>query len=168
MLQLIFGGSTRRAEFSADRRYRYSLEIEWGEGSGTCNFLMLNPSTADELANDPTVERCERRARMWGFRRLIVTNLFAFRATDPRNMKVVGSASVGPDNDAAILAAALVSDLVIAAWGNHGMHLRRAETVRSLLGSMSLKCLRVAKTGEPCHPLYLPYELEPIDYLGRA
>ena len=167
MLQLIFGGSARRAEFSADRRYRYSLEIEWGDGSGTCNFLMLNPSTADELANDPTVERCERRARMWGYRRLIVTNLFAFRATDPREMRAAID-PVGPDNDAAILAAAMVSDLVIAAWGNHGMHLRRAETVRLMLGPLGLKCLRVAKTGEPCHPLYLPYELEPIEYGNRT
>lgn len=165
MFHLIFGGSTRTARFSPDRAYRYSLEIEWGEGDGAVNFLMLNPSTADELVNDPTVERCERRARLWGYRRLIVTNLFAFRATDPRDMKAAAD-PVGPENDAAIVAAAKYSDLVIAAWGNHGFHLGRAGTVRALLDSqrVRLKCLRMAKTGEPCHPLYLPYELEPIDY----
>lgn len=126
---------------------------------------MLNPSTADEVANDPTVERCERRARMWGYRRLIVTNLFAFRATDPRDMKAAID-PVGAENDAAILAAAEVSDLVLCAWGTHGNHLRRADRVRALLDSqrVRLKCLRMAKGGAPCHPLYLPYELEPIDY----
>lgn len=167
MFHLIFGGSTRTARFSEDRAYRYSLEIEWGGGGGTCNFLMLNPSTADEIANDPTVERCERRARMWGYRRLIVTNLFAFRATDPRDMKAAAD-PVGPENDAAILAAAKESDLVIAAWGNHGFHLGRADAVRACLNSqhVRLKCLRVSKSGQAAHPLYLPYELEPIDYGG--
>lgn len=163
MFHLIFGGSTRRARFSEDRVYRYTLEIEWGEGSGTCNFLMLNPSTADEVRNDPTVERCERRARDWGYRRLIVTNIFAFRATDPRDMKAEAD-PVGPENDAAILAAAQASDLVIAAWGNHGTHLRRAEAVRKLLSPMSIKCLRVSKGGQPGHPLYVSYDVEPVDW----
>ena len=59
---------------------------------------MLNPSTADEVKNDPTVERCERRARMWGYGGSIVFNIFAFRATDPKNMRAQ-SDPVGPDND---------------------------------------------------------------------
>ena len=163
MFHLILGGTTRRARFSEDRAHRYMLEIEWGEGDGRCNFLMLNPSTADEVANDPTVERCERRARAWGYRSLIVTNLFAWRSTDPRGM-LTAADPVGPENDAAILSAAEGSELVVCAWGNHGKHLGRAATVRGLIGHLSPKCLRVAKTGEPCHPLYLPYELEPIPY----
>lgn len=165
MFHLNFGGSMRRARFSEDRVFRYELEIEFGAGDGTVNFIMLNPSTADEFKNDPTVERCERRAREWGYRRLIVTNLFAFRATDPRAMKAAVD-PVGPGNDAAILAAAKESDLVIAAWGNHGSHLGRADVVRAALRSqrVRLKCLRVSKSGHPAHPLYLPYELEPIDY----
>lgn len=167
MFHLIFGGSTRRARFSEDRVFRYKLEIEFGAGDGTVNFIMLNPSTADEYKNDPTVERCERRAREWGYRRLIVTNLFAFRATDPREMKAAAD-PVGRENDAAIVAAAKESDLVIAAWGNHGFHLGRADVVRAALCSqrVRLKCLRVSKSGHPAHPLYLPYELEPIDYGG--
>lgn len=74
------------ADFSPCQRYRYKLWRKWGNGD-LVNFLMLNPSTADAVQNDPTVERCERRARQLGFDGLIVTNLFAFRATDPRTLK---------------------------------------------------------------------------------
>jgi len=157
----------RAARFSGDRVYRYTLDIEFDSGIGVLNFIMLNPSTADEFKNDPTVERCERRARAWGYRWLTVTNLFAFRSTDPRAMKAAVD-PVGPENDAAILDAARTSDLVIAAWGNHGIHRGRAGTVCQSLRSqhVRLRCLRVASTGQPCHPLYLPYELEPIDYGG--
>lgn len=152
----------RMAEFSADRKYRYKLEIRWDDGPA-CNFLMLNPSTADEVVNDPTVERCERRARAWGFGAVVITNLFAYRATDPRDMREQAD-PVGAHNDAAILSAAQSSDLLVCAWGNHGIHLGRAAAVRGLIGHLSPKCLRVSNSGEPCHPLYLPYSLEPIPY----
>lgn len=157
----------RIARFSPCRKYRYTLEIRWDEGP-ICNFLMLNPSTADEVANDPTVERCERRAGAWGYGALIVTNLFAYRATDPRDMMAQGD-PIGPDNDEAIVSAASRSDLVICAWGNHGSYRGRADAVRRLLGGTitPIKCLRVSKTGEPCHPLYLPYELQPIPYQNQ-
>ena len=54
------------AIYSDCERYRYTLRREWGGGSGGVTFVMLNPSTATEVQNDPTVERCERRARAMG------------------------------------------------------------------------------------------------------
>ena len=90
------------ARFSVDRRYRYALWRVWDHGRGICNFLLLNPSIADEATNDPTSERCERRARRWGFGGLIVTNLFALCATDPAGLRRVAD-PIGPENDAAIL-----------------------------------------------------------------
>src|SRR5918998_3116048 len=87
------------ARFSPDRRYRYELWRRWGDGPALCNFLLLNPSTADERADDPTVARCVRRARAWGLDALVVTNLFSIRATDPRARRGVED-PVGPDNDA--------------------------------------------------------------------
>jgi hypothetical protein len=90
------------ARFSIDRRYRYALWRVWDRGRGACNFLLLNPSTADEATNDPTSVRCERRARRWGFGGLIVTNLFAPCATDPAGLRRVAD-PIGPENDAAIL-----------------------------------------------------------------
>jgi hypothetical protein len=150
----------RIAEFSRCRQYRYWLQIAWG-GPKRVNFLMLNPSTADEIANDPTVERCERRARAWGYGGLIVTNIFAYRATDPRVMRAQGD-PVGPANDAYIRTAAAMSDLVICAWGAHGTYRGRSVEVRRIVEQFEPHALRVSKGGEPCHPLYLPYELEPF------
>ena len=95
------------ARFSVDRRYRYALWRVWDRSRGVCNFLLLNPSIADEVTNDPTSERCERRARRWGFGGLIVTNLFALCATDPAGLRRVAD-PIGPENDAAILEAARV------------------------------------------------------------
>src|SRR5512135_175129 len=90
------------ARFSVDRRYRYALWRVWDRSRGACNFLLLNPSIADEVINDPTSVRCERRARRWGFGSLLVTNLFAPCATDPAGLRRVAD-PIGPENDAAIL-----------------------------------------------------------------
>lgn len=151
------GGAT----WSPCKRYRYKLWRTWSGGTGTVNFLMLNPSTADESANDPTVERCEQRARDWGFNRLIVTNLFAYRATSPLDMKAQAD-PVGPENDAAIVEAAREADQVICAWGEHGEHLGRSAAVLALLSSVDLYALRINLGGNPAHPLYLPYSLKPV------
>lgn len=151
------------AVFSPCGKYRYRLWRSWASGSGTVNFLMLNPSTADESANDPTVERCEQRARAWGFSRLIVTNLFAWRDTSPEAMKAAAE-PVGAGNDAAILEAARESDRVICAWGVHGLHLGRSAAVLQMLACIDLWALRLTSEGQPSHPLYLAYGLQPIPY----
>ena len=124
-----------------------------------CNFLLLNPSTADEATNDPTSERCERRARRWGFGGLIVTNLFALCATDPAGLRRVAD-PIGPENDAAILEAARGAGLVLCGWGNHGAYLDRASAVRALLAGLGVAPYGLALTrlGEPAHPLYLGYD----------
>src|SRR3954469_25064450 len=92
------------ARFGADRRYRYALWRVWDGDRGLCNFVMLNPSTADEAADDPTGARCTRRAQHWGYGGLVVTNLFAFRTTDPTGLRAAPD-PVGPEGDATIAAA---------------------------------------------------------------
>ena len=156
------------ARFSECRAYRYELRRTWGDGP-LVNYLMLNPSSADEIENDPTVERCERRAVKMGYSGLVVTNLFALRATDPKQMKAHAE-PVGPENDAAILAAAREARLVLCAWGNHGGHRGRAAAVRALLAreGVELWCLRVTKKGEPEHPLFVAYQLRPKLWRGGA
>ena len=67
--------------------YRYALTRVWDPLGPRLSFVMLNPSTATEVQNDPTVERCERRARALGFGGFRVTNIFAWRDTDPRKMR---------------------------------------------------------------------------------
>jgi len=155
------------ATFSGCGLYRYKLWRSWDTGKAPAMFLMLNPSTADAEKNDPTVERCERYARSWGYGGLLVCNLFAYRATDPKDMKMV-SDPVGPDNNAAILDSAEQASIVVGAWGNHGSYLGRAESVRRLLrlSGVDLYCLKITKLKQPSHPLYLRKELKPILFDG--
>jgi hypothetical protein len=148
------------AKFSRCRRWRYLLWRKWADGP-VANFLMLNPSTADEVKLDPSCTRARLYAERWGFGALIVTNLFGWRATDPDEMKVARD-PVGSLNDAAILKAAREADLVVCAWGNHGAHLGRSKKVLELLSrnKAELHALRLNACGEPAHPLYLPGALK--------
>ncbi len=160
MIQTSLFNSDAGATFSADEVYRYHLYRRWAVGR-SCLWVMLNPSTADAHHNDPTVERCEHRARTWGFPAVEVVNLFAFRSTDPGALQYHPD-PVGPDNDLAIVKAAEGAGRIICAWGAYGYHRGRSAQVRALLANFELHVLRVTKDGEPGHPLYLPYALEPV------
>jgi hypothetical protein len=151
------------AVFSSCRRWRYLLWRQWDASKPTANFLMLNPSTADEFQLDPSCTRARVYAERWGYGSLIVTNLFGWRATDPRDMKAALD-PVGPGNNRAIVRAAKEAAIVVCAWGNHGAHLDRSMKVLSLLQArgVGLHALRVNGAGEPAHPLYLPGNLRPL------
>jgi len=151
------------AQFSACRRWRYLLWRRWDPALPVANFLMLNPSTADEWKLDPSCTRARLYAERWGYGALIVTNVFGWRATDPEEMKAVRD-PVGRGNDRAILRAARESALVVCAWGNHGAHLGRSVAVRELLrkAGVEARVLRMNAGGEPAHPLYLPARLKPV------
>lgn len=150
------------AVFDAGRVYRYSLYREWGDASRTVAFIMLNPSTADEVALDPTVLRCMRAAKRWGYGAGEVVNLFAYRSTDPRGLLAVDD-PVGPENDRYIMAAAEDAVLVVAAWGVHGtLQGRAAAVVRLLEGVCELTCLGTTRAGHPRHPLYLRRDVQPV------
>lgn len=150
------------AVFSPCRRYRYTLWREWFGGEGFAMVIGLNPSTADEVQDDPTVRRCIAYAKSWGYAGLCMTNLFAFRATDPQDMKAVRD-PIGPDNDRHLLDCSRQAGIVVAAWGEHGVHLDRAAAVTQLLGD--LHYLRMNQSGQPGHPLYLPKALRPVRWI---
>jgi hypothetical protein len=153
------------ALFSACRRWRYLLWRRWDPALPVANFLMLNPSTADELRLDPSCTRARLYAQRWGYGALIVTNIFGWRATDPREMKAAQD-PVGRGNDRAIVRAASEAGIVVCAWGNHGRHLGRSRDVISLLARANLRvaALRLTRVGEPSHPLYLPGTLRPKEF----
>ena len=157
------GDAPSTAVYSECERYRYSLTRVWNPAGKRVLFVMLNPSTATEVENDPTVERCERRARHLGFGAFRVTNIFAWRATDPRDMRVADD-PVGPENDAALMEGADWADEIIAAWGVHGAHKGRGPEVAQLLESLDMPVfhLGLSKAGHPKHPLYLPYAQSPV------
>ena len=143
-------------------RYRYVLWRTVAEAGGSVLFVMLNPSTADDQSNDPTIRRCMGFARSWGFSRLIVCNLFALRTSDPDRLLQARS-PIGIHNDRHIQAAASLADRVVVAWGARGNHLGRADSVLALLRAYSEPhALRTTMTGQPAHPLYLPKNLVPV------
>lgn len=153
------------ALFSPDGKYRYVLTREWNkQGSKTINFLMMNPSTADANILDPTVKKCVKWSVLWGYDKLIITNLFAYRSTDVKQIyKVLDP--IGPDNNYHIEQTFKMchNGLVVAAYGNNGKHLNRnleAEALAAIAG-VDLYCLRTTKLDLPEHPLYLPSNLEP-------
>ena len=150
------------AVYSDCERYRYALTRVWEPQGRRLSFVMLNPSTATEVQNDPTVERCERRARALGFGGFRVTNIFAWRDTDPQAMRRAAD-PIGPANDNSLLAAADWADQIIAAWGTHGAHLGRGAQVAELLRRTGrpLLTLGLTKDGHPRHPLYVSYDQHP-------
>lgn len=153
------------AKFSRCRRWRYLLWRCWDDARPVANFLMLNPSTADEFKLDPSCTRARNYAERWGFGTVVITNIFGWRSTDPSALKLVED-PVGRGNDRAIVTAAKEAKLVVCAWGNHGLHLERSQRVLALLrqAKVPLTCLRMNDLGEPAHPLYLPSSLKPTPW----
>jgi hypothetical protein len=169
----------RSTTFSEDRVYRYTLWREWdfaavsqGEialgfdgfknlklSEDYIQFIGLNPSTADEVKDDNTIRCCRNYAKKWGFKAMCMTNLFAFRATDPRDMKKAKE-PIGPANDEWLLKISGEAALVVAVWGTHGSHLGRATQVLKCIPS--LHCLSKNADGSPHHPLYLSADLKPL------
>jgi hypothetical protein len=150
--------STTGATFSACRTYRYALWRAWDFQKPTLIVIGLNPSTADEYQDDPTIRRCISFAKREGCGRYVMLNLFGLRATDPKVMKAHRE-PIGPDNDAAIAAwAAFGNSRIVVAWGVHGTWHNRAAQVCRVLRSLDvhLECFGRTKDGCPKHPLYLP------------
>jgi hypothetical protein len=159
-IQYIEGVRGSGAQFSPCRQYRYQLWRYWDRSKPVLNVIGLNPSTADETQDDPTIRRCIDYAWRWGYGGLWMTNIFAFRATDPKVMKAQAD-PVGPRNDDVLKHSAYHSGLVLAAWGTHGAFLGRGAAVLAMLPKVH--CLRMTKDGSPAHPLYLPKDLKPIE-----
>lgn len=153
-------------------RYRLWRTIDAEGRGGTMAWVMLNPSTADAVVPDPTITRCVGFATDLGYGRIEVVNLFAARATDPRDLDGFED-PIGPVNDATILAAVQNAARVVVAWGAHpGTEVdRRSAEVLALLqhAGVSVWCFGVTASGRPAHPLYLakstlmqPYPPAPV------
>jgi hypothetical protein len=145
---------------SGDSKYRYILSREWAPEGTTVTFIGLNPSTADAVNDDPTIRRCVGFAKTWGAARLLMVNLFAFRSTDPSQLKVVRN-PVGDENDRCLYQAVAESHLVIAAWGADGrLYDRGTDILKRYSGRLHV--LGLTKAGLPRHPLYLPKSAQPV------
>lgn len=161
------------ASFSPDRVFRYKLwrTLRSPEESGSFEkplvVIGLNPSTADETEDDPTIRRLRGFAARDGFDKLIMLNLFAFRSTDPAAIKRAPD-PVGPWNDDVILSSCM-DRTVLCAWGTHGAFKGRGDKVARLLnGKAKLVTLGVTKEGFPKHPLYLANDTPMVEFKGAS
>lgn len=174
------------ARISKCGRYRYSLWREWRgthdpehwrwygtkDGAGhewgdpkSVLFVMLNPSTADGEADDPTIRKCAGFARRWRYERLEIVNLFAYRATKPRELFAADARRediIGWENSSLVARAAREAGIIVCAWGAHAAgHDFHIETVRGwLISSAPQYHLGLTAHGYPRHPLYVPYDQE--------
>jgi len=167
----------RKTILSDDRVYRYVLwrdwmddvlELEEREGNNSAKYAMfigLNPSTADSTNDDPTIRKCVGFAKRWGYGALCMCNLFACRARHPKDMRKAID-PVGDDNFYHISKCASEAGIIIAAWGNNGGFMKQNLNVSAGLASLriKLKCLLKTDLGFPEHPLFVPYETQPIDF----
>lgn len=147
------------AVLSPCRNYRYALSRVWDASLPYVLFIGLNPSTADETEDDPTIRRCIGFAKSWGYGGLVMANLFAWRATEPAEMMRQDD-PLGEKNDAWLVELASNAGVVVAAWGNDGSFLQRSAHIRALV--TDLHYLKLNSTGEPAHPLYLKQTLTPV------
>lgn len=152
----VSGGAT----FDSTGAYRYLLWREWGPGPRVL-FVMLNPSTADATADDPTLRRCIAFARSWGFASLEVVNLCAYRTPSPAILRSHPD-PIGPDNPVHVASAISRASLTVAAWGNHGS--RYLAGLQDSLSLIPLHALRLTATRSPSHPLYLPKIASPVPF----
>ena len=163
------------AEFSSCRTWRYRLWRRWGSGPALL-VIGLNPSTADETRDDPTIRRCTGYAARWGFGALEMLNLFGFRATEPRDL-VRAVDPVGPDMSRVLEEACdqilrRSDGALLAAWGAHARHPKLAgwsHRTRERLSELvpdGVACLGLTNGGEPKHPLYLRGDAVPVPFLG--
>lgn len=149
------------AQFSGCRTYRYALWRTWSQGDGHVMFIGMNPSTADETQDDPTIRRCIGFAKAWGFKGIYMLNLFAYRATRPRDLNDVDD-PIGPQNNEFLKMYFEPAGLTVACWGTHGVYWNRNRDVIELLGLENLSCLGLTKNGQPKHPLYLKSDITPM------
>jgi hypothetical protein len=129
---------------------------------------MCNPSTANDVFNDPTIRRCIGFAKVWGYSGLVVTNLFAFRATNPKDLRVFAAkdlpSAIGIDNDAHLGIEARSAETIVCAWGNNGTLRGRDIQVIGMLSMYDLYCIRLSKDGNPVHPVREEYTRAPIKF----
>ena len=144
------------ATLDKERKYRYVLKRQWSKHNYKfINFVLLNPSTANETTDDPTIKACIKFAQNLGYDGFYVTNLFAFRTKSPRVLKQTKN-PIGNKNNEYIKKYALKSKLVVIAWGNHGNFLNRENEVLKILSKIkTLHCFATTKSGSPKHPLYI-------------
>ena len=160
--------------FSPDRLYRYTLTRVWDEDKPAVAFIGLNPSTADEVDNDPTIRKCIKYAKDWGYGALVMLNVYAYRSTDWKALKTAND-PYGKDNDAWLMKVYPHVEKFVACWGNHVKDVGKSDGymadyisayIEDRVGD-KLTLLAETKQGQPWHPLYLSGSLRMYGFNGE-
>lgn len=152
------------AILSSDGKYRYFLDRSIiPAGDRVLTFIMLNPSTADAERDDPTIRKCKGFALRNDFHILNVVNLFGYRSPYPAELKKADN-PVGAANADNVLKSCEQSDMIICAWGNHGSLFGQDRKTIDLLRGFDLYALGLTNSGQPKHPLYVPYDKKPFKW----
>ena len=156
------GALQSEALYSDCQTYRYALTRVWQAERPRLLWIMLNPSTATEIANDPTIHRCQLRADVMGYGAIRIVNLFAFRATSPADLKRAADPT-GPDNAQVLNTALRWADDILPAWGVHGAFQNAGPALMTNLRRRRKPVLHLGltKDGHPRHPLYVAYKTTP-------
>ncbi|MBA7468394.1 hypothetical protein ES707_03642 [subsurface metagenome] len=154
------GKGVSGAYFSSFREYRYALWRIWDRETPAVIFIGLNPSTASHIKDDPTIRRMVGFAKSWGFGGLYVGNLYALVSSNPGEVLARKEESIGTDNDVVLENLTRVAGITIVGWGNNAQYSNRYKEVLAMLRK-PVYCLGITKAGQPKHPLYLPYMIEP-------
>lgn len=149
------------AELSSCRKYRYALWRTWDEDKMKVMFIGLNPSTANEFKDDPTVTRCISYAKQWGYGGIIMGNIFAYRTSSTDEMKRAED-PIGRENDAWLNRLSEQADIIVAMWGNLGDFRNRSAEVCDMFPD--LMCFSINATDQPHHTRGLPDGITPIPY----
>lgn len=156
-----FADMVRTAELSPDQQYRYSLTRLWDRDRPCAYYIMLNPSRADALKDDPTLRKCIGFATRREHGGVKIANLFAYRAVRPDTLWRVKD-PIGPETDVRlqrfIAESKRTGGTLICAWGANAPAYRE-EAIRQMLrvAEVAPFCYGRAKQGQPFHPLLLPY-----------
>lgn len=169
----------RHAELSKCEKYRYALSRVWDASLPECAWVMLNPSTADHMKDDPTIRKCVGFARRWGCGSIYVVNLYAYRATDPSvlrrcNYPIGEILDLGPNttvnaNDTWIAEAAKCARMIVA-WGGHAPAARASQVIGFIRQRRTapIECIGTTRAGQPRHPLMVGYAVPPRPFTGVA
>lgn len=152
------------ADISECGKYRYSLWRIWDDTKQKVLFICLNPSTADADNDDATIRRCIGYAKSWGYGGVYMGNLFAFRAREPKDMKSATD-PVGPENNRYLRELSNTCEMIICGWGGDGGYQDRSSyVIKNRILPIKVHYLKMNKSGEPGHPLYLKKSLKPQPY----
>ena len=156
----------RRASFSRCGQYRYQLSRQWEKGDGHCVFIGLNPSTADAYTDDPTIRRCMDFTQRWGYSRMTMVNLFAFKTPHPTLLKKAEDPE-GSNNRRVLRRHCASANLIVAAWGAHGTYADQAQRLAGIWADVPVHCFGLTKSGQPLHPLYQRSDAKLVPFSTR-